>query len=82
MKEEIKRILNIISRPYMRILPGNLAFSFMMALIPILSLIVSICGLFHYSPVLVDKIDKIIPGAVLDTILMYINGNGFSSIIL
>ncbi len=66
----------------MRILPGNLAFSFMMALIPILSLIVSICGLFHYSPVLVDKIDKIIPGAVLDTILMYINGNGFSSILL
>ena len=82
MKEEIKRILNIISRPYMRILPGNLAFSFMMALIPILSLIVSICGLFHYSPVLVDKVDKIIPGAVLDTILMYINGNGFSSILL
>ena len=66
----------------MRILPGNLAFSFMMALIPILSLIVSICGLFHYSPVLVDKIDKIIPGAVLDTILLYINGNGFSSILL
>ncbi len=82
MKEEFKRIINIISRPYMRILPGNLAFSFMMALIPILSLIVSICGLFHYSPVLVDKIDKIIPGAVLDTILMYINGNGFSSILL
>ena len=82
MKEELNKILNIISRPYMRILPGNLAFSFMMALIPILSLIVSICSLFNYSPVLVDKIDKIIPTPVLDTILMYINGNGFSSLLL
>ena len=82
MKEELKRIWNLITRPYMRILPGNLAFSFMMALIPILSIIVSVCSLFNYSPVLVDKIDRIIPKAVLDTILMYINGNGFSSILL
>lgn len=82
MKEEIKRVWNLITRPYMRILPGNLAFSFMMALIPILSIVVSICSLFNYSPVLVDKIDKIIPRAVLDTIFMYINGNGFNSILL
>ncbi|MBR1377002.1 MAG: YihY/virulence factor BrkB family protein [Bacilli bacterium] len=83
MKKEFNKILKLISKPYMRILPGNIAFSFMMALIPILSVIVSVCGMLNLAyPVISDKLNNIIPSAVLDTILTFLNGNGFNNVLL
>ncbi len=39
MKHYIKRIFNIVKRPEMRILPGNIAFFLVLSLIPIITLI-------------------------------------------
>ena len=42
VRKFLRRVINIIGRPYMRILPGQLAFFFVLSLIPIVALIGSI----------------------------------------
>lgn len=80
MKKEIKSILNLLTKPYMRILPGNLAFSFMVALIPILLIIVSFLNILNMAiPTISDKLSNIIPIAVLDIIVSFLNSNGWNS---
>lgn len=82
MKKEIKNIYNILLQPYMRILPGNMAFSFTMAIIPIISIIVFILNFLNMSfPLLSSKFNNIIPEAVLDTIFKALNGTGFNNIL-
>lgn len=83
MKKEIKNIFKLTLKPYMRILPGNLAYSFMMALIPILSIIVAICNSLHLSSyLLVSKLGNIIPSVIINMLESYLTGSGFNSIIL
>ena len=49
VREFLKRTINIIKRPYMRTLPGQLAFFIMMSLIPLAALIGSIANYFSLS---------------------------------
>ena len=80
MKSELKKILSFLKKPYMKILPGNIAFSFMLALIPILSIIVFILNILNFSfPVISDKLYNIIPEAVLDIIIPFLTGSGWNN---
>jgi len=49
MKERINRILDMFNANELRILPGNLAYSFFLAIIPILSLIIYFLTTFNLS---------------------------------
>lgn len=52
----LKRAISIINRPYMRILPGQLAFFCIMSLIPIIALLGSLANYFSIS---LDSIKEI-----------------------
>lgn len=49
VREFLKRTIDIIKRPYMRILPGQLAFFSIMSLIPLIALVGSIANYFSLS---------------------------------
>ena len=83
MKKEIEKIKKLISAPYMRILPGNIAFSLMMALIPIISIIVFALNIFNFSyPTISDKLSNFIPSAVIELIMEFLGSNRFNSAFL
>lgn len=59
VREFLKRTIDIVKRPYMRILPGQLAFFSIMSLIPIIALVGSIANYFSLS---LDSISNITSG--------------------
>lgn len=83
LKRQIKRILKIIRKPVMSILPGQLAFSFVLTIIPVIALIAILATTFSIS---LDTITEIIsnnlPEAISDLLLPLINGRGFDLSIL
>ena len=66
MKQKIKgyfkKLFNILKKPEMAILPSNIAFNLILAVIPILTIIVLIASSFDIS---VDLITKLILLAIL-----------------
>ena len=48
-KRVVKRLLNILVKPQMLILPGQLAFFFLLAVVPMITLILYGASLFHFS---------------------------------
>lgn len=82
MKKEFNNIIELATKPYMRILPGNLAFSFMMALVPIISLIMFICTKLNLSPSILENITKVIPNSILETLSMLSSTTTLSGAIL
>ena len=83
MKKEIEKIKKLILAPYMRILPGNIAFSLMMALIPIISIIVFALNIFNFSyPTISDKLSNFIPSAVIEIIMELLGSNRYNSAFL
>lgn len=83
IKSKINKIINLCLKPYMRILPGNFTYSLMMSLIPILSIIVMLSGIFRLSPSSVfDKIGNVIPEDVLTMILGFLGNNTWGNILV
>lgn len=83
LKHKLLNIFHIFSEPYMRILPGNLTYSLMMAIIPILSLAVMLCNSFNISSdLLFAKLGNVVPPSILSTLIEYMTGSNSSSIIL
>lgn len=83
IKRNIKKIIKIIRKPVMSILPGQLAFSFVLTIIPVIALIAVLATTFSIS---LDSITEFISGslpqAVSDLLLPLINGRGFDLSIL
>lgn len=82
MKERIKRygkkLLNILKKPEMAILPSNIAFNITLAIIPLLTIIVLIASYFNISIDLVTNlVDNIMPKQVSGIINEVISGKGF-----
>lgn len=74
-----KKVIELIKRPEMRILPGNLAFFFVMSLIPIVALIGVIASKFSISfDTIKEGINISVPGGVGEFISGIINGQGFT----
>lgn len=71
----IAKIWEIIKKPEMGILPGQLAFFMLLSLVPIITLSGYAAGLFNINfDTLMNMLGKIIPGGI-DTIVPYLDGN-------
>lgn len=80
VKRYLKKLIKVLRKPEMNILPGNMAFYFVLALIPLLTIIILIASCFSISIDLVaDLVKDIFPNQVSDTIVALISGKGFDS---
>lgn len=82
MKERIKgylkKLINILKKPEMAILPANIAFYLILAIIPLLTIVVLIASYFNISIDLVTQLVKsIMPEGVGEVINEVISGKGF-----
>ena len=75
----LKKVIEYISKPEMRILPGQLAFFTVISLIPLLALVGTIAG---YLSVSTDKVinvlNAILPFEMTETILTYVSEEGMT----
>lgn len=77
---QLKKIKKLVSKPEMTVLPGNLAFNFVLSLIPTIMIIIFIASLFNVSvDLIIDLIQKFIPADVSKTIVEVISGKGFDT---
>jgi membrane protein len=80
MKKYVKKILKIFSKIEMRVLPGNIAFFAVLALIPIITIIIFIASYFSISiDSLIQTIGEILPYKVSEVVIGFISGEGFDS---
>ena len=84
MKRKIKgycrNLFKLLSKPEMAILPSNIAFNLILAIIPILTIIVLIASSFDISVDLVmNLIQNIMPAQVSEVIIDVISGKGFDT---
>ena len=77
ISNKLKKILKIINKPQMKILPGQLAFFIVMSIFPVVTLIGVISTFFNISiDSLVDIMQKTLPTQVSNTLIPFITGNG------
>ncbi|MBQ2873316.1 MAG: YihY/virulence factor BrkB family protein [Bacilli bacterium] len=80
IKGYFKKLFKILSKPEMAILPSNIAFNLILAIIPILTIIVLIASSFDISIDLVTKlVQNIMPEQVSSVIIDVISGKGFDT---
>lgn len=84
MKRKIKgyfrKLFKLLAKPEMAILPSNIAFNLILAIIPILTIIVLIASKFEISIDLVTGlIQSMMPEQVSNVIIDVISGKGFDS---
>lgn len=78
-KEFLKKAIELIKKPEMRILPGNLAFFFVMSLIPIIALLGAIASKFSISlDNIKDTLEISIPVGVEEFISSILSGDGLN----
>lgn len=76
MKRSFKSLLKIMSRNELRILPGNLAYSFFLALVPIISLIFYVTTTFNLPNDIVQNfINETFSKGVADLLMPVFNTN-------
>ena len=79
-KSYLKKLYKIIISPSMSYLPGNLAFSLVLSIFPILTLIGVIASNFSINiAALTNFINKSLPPDVADVLATFISGKGFDS---
>ncbi len=75
VKDYIHKLMEIIRKEEMRILPGNLAFFLVLSIVPIITLIGLICSLFSISLVdITNLLSELIPKQVEDLLTPFISG--------
>ena len=75
----MKKVFHIIKRPEMRILPGQLAFFFVLSLIPLIALVGTIASSFNISVAALEEAMKVaLPGDVSKTLLTFVSGKGLN----
>ena len=82
MKDRIKgyskKLWKVLKKPEMEILPANIAFYIILAIIPLLTIVVLIASSFGISiDSIANMIDKIMPSEVSRIIIDAISGKGF-----
>ncbi len=79
-KRMLKSIYNIIQKPEMRILPGQLSFFFLLSLIPLIALIGAIASSFHISLATLEDLFAIsIPNAVKEALGLFTTGKSIGT---
>ena len=80
LKRYLKKLFKILKKPEMSILPSNIAFNLILALIPLLTIVVLIASSFDISVAKVASlIETIVPKQVSDIIVEVISGKGFDN---
>ena len=80
IKSYFKKLFKILSKPEMAILPSNIAFNIILAIIPLLTIIVLIASSFDISIDLVTKlVESMMPKQVSNVIIDVISGKGFDT---
>lgn len=75
----LKKAIELIKKPEMRILPGHLAFFFVMSLIPIVALIGALASRFSISlDIIKEALGVSIPVGVEDFVHSIVSGKGLS----
>ena len=75
----LKKAIELIKKPEMRILPGHLAFFFVMSLIPIVALIGALASRFSISlDIIKEALGVSIPAGVEDFVHSIVSGKGLS----
>ena len=78
IKGYFKKLFKILKKPEMAILPSNIAFNLILAIIPILTIIVLIAASFDISIELIEELVRsMMPKEVSETIIDVISGKGF-----
>lgn len=78
IKRYLKKLLNVFSKIEMRILPGNIAFFSVLALVPVFTIIIYIASYFSISiDSLIQTIKDVLPYKVSDVVVEFISGKGF-----
>ncbi len=74
-----KKVLKYISKPEMRVLPGQLAFFMVISIIPLIALVGTIAG---YLSVSTDKtfqiLDSILPFTITENLISFVSGKGMT----
>lgn len=80
MVRYIKKLLKVMKKNEMNVLPGNIAFYFVLALIPLLTIIILVASYFSISiDIVANFIRDILPSQVADTVILAISGKGFDT---
>lgn len=78
IKGYVLDIYELIRKPYMSTLPGNLAFFFVLSLIPLITIILLILSIFNISvDSLISLIERFTPSDVSNILTSFISGKGF-----
>ncbi len=76
-KRYIKKLIRIIKKSEMRILPGNIAFFMVLSIFPIITLCGFFASLFNVSlSTVLNLLNDLLPGQVYNLLFPYISGNG------
>lgn len=80
IKRYLKRLINIIKRPEVRILPGQIAFFIVLSVVPLIAMIGLLCSWFHVSlGGIVSVVLETIPEAVINTLKPAFTDPGFTA---
>jgi len=80
IKGYIKKLYKIFNKKEMQVLPGNIAFFVVLALIPIITIIIYIASYFSISiDALIEVVSDILPYKVSEVVIDFISGEGFDS---
>lgn len=79
IKKFIKKIYDIVIKPEMKILPGQLAFFLVLSIIPIIVLMGFICSLMNISlGGVINAMNEVLPEAITSILIPFINGEGLN----
>lgn len=79
IKRKVLTLINVIKKPEMEILPGNLAFSLVISITPVLTLFVLLASFLPISTdTLMNFMIKTFPQDVSDILIPFISGTGFN----
>lgn len=80
IKRYVKRLINVIRKPELRILPGQIAFFIVLSAVPLIALIGCICSLFSISlDGVLSMFTGTVPEAVSNILLQAFNNPGFTA---
>lgn len=79
VKRFIRKVIKYISKPEMRILPGQLAFFIVISLIPLLALVGSIAGYLSVSSTkVIEILERVLPFEITEEIITFVSGEGIT----
>ena len=77
IKERFHKLLNVLKRDELKILPGHLAFFLVLSVVPIITLFVYLASFFSISlDSVITFMEKSMPKDVLDILLPFVSGKG------